>query len=173
MAVIRLGKVTGRQIATNRDGSGDRLLLQVEMSNADDVQTVEMLNAPGENSNPPDDSQVLIVDLGRAFKVALAADDGITPDMAEGEKKLYSISSGAIAAFIKLLASGVLELNGNADFAVRYNALETAFNQLKADYDAHTHLYTPGAGTPTQTAAVAVGSTADITGAKVDEVKLP
>lgn len=170
---IRLGKVTGRQIAANRDGSGDRLLLQVEMSNADDVQTVEMLNAPGEDSNPPDDAQVLIVDLGRAFKVALAADDGITPDMAEGEKKLYSVSAGAVAAFIKFLASGVLELNGNADFAVRFSELETAFNQLKSDHDTHSHLYTPGAGTPTQTAAPAAGSTADISGAKVDTVKFP
>jgi hypothetical protein len=73
---------------------------------------------------------------------------------------------------VNWLATGILELNGNADFAVRYNALETAFNQLQADFDAHTHLYSPGPGTPTQTAAT-VASTADITPAKVDEVKLP
>jgi len=169
---IRLGTVTGRSTAKNRDGEGNRLLLQVEMSNADDVQTIEMINAPGEDSNPPKGSQVLIVDLGSAFKAAIAADDGVAPSMAEGEKKLYSISAGAVVAFINLLASGELELNGNADFAVRYNALETAFNQLQADFDAHTHLYTPGAGTPTQTGAPPA-STADITGAKVDTVKVP
>ena len=169
---MRLGIVTGQEIAKNRDGAGDRLLLQVTMSNSDDVQTVEMVGAPGEDSNPPDGSLVLITDMGAAFKAAIAANDGIAASMGEGEKKLYSIDAGAIAAYVSWLSTGVLELNGNADFAVRYNALETAFNQLQADFDAHTHLYAPGPGTPTQTGAPPASS-ADITPAKVNMVTLP
>ena len=93
---IRLGTVTGRRTDKNRDGGGDRLLLQVEMSNADDVQTVEMINAPGEDSNPPNGSQVLIVDLGPAFKAAIAADDGVDPSMSEAKRSYTLLAPGRL-----------------------------------------------------------------------------
>lgn len=166
------GTVTGREFKENRDGTNLRLLLQVQVTDSDDVQTVEYMATSGEDSNPPNGSKVLIVGIGSAYKIAIAADDNIEPTMLEGEKKLYSIEAGAIAAFINFLQSGIIELNGNADFAVRYNALETAFNQLQSDFDGHSHLYTPGTGTPTQTSGPPA-STADITAAKVDTVKVP
>jgi len=127
--MIRTGIVTGREFKKNRDSGNDRLLLQVQITDADDVHTVEYMSPPGEDSNPPDGSKVLIIDVGRAYKVAIAADDNISPSMAGGEKKLYSTSEGAIAAFINFLQSGSVEINGKNDFAVRYNELETGFNQ--------------------------------------------
>lgn len=168
----RIGKVTGREVIKNRDGQNDRLMLQVEITDSDDIQTVELRNQYGEDNNPVNGSQVLIIDMGSAFKVAIAAEDGITPSMNPGEKKIYSVSGAAIAAFINFLASGILEINGNSDFAVAFNDLKIAFDQLKSDFDNHTHLYTPGAGTPTQT-GIPPASTADIDPAKVDTVKLP
>jgi len=79
----------------------------------------------------------------------------------------------------------VWEINGNADFAVRFGALETAYNQLKSDFDtfvttynSHIHITTatvgptavPGVISPT----VSTGSpsTGDISGAKVDNIKV-
>ena len=171
--MIRIGTITGREVAKNRDGESNRLMLQVQISDSDDIQTVELLNAQGEDNNPIDGAQVVIVDLGSAFKVAIATNDGIAPSMTVGEKKVYSIDgAGDISAFINYLSNGIIELNGNDDFAVRFSALEAAFNQLKDDVDAHTHLYTPGAGTPTQT-GTPPASTADISGAKIDNIKVP
>lgn len=176
--MIRTGIVTGREFKKNRDSGNLRLLLQVQITDADDVHTVEYMSPPGEDSNPPDGAKVLIADVGRAYKIATAADDNIEPSTAEGEKKLYSISDGAIAAFINFLGSGIIEINGNNDFAVRYNELETGFNQLKTDfnnfvttYNTHSHATAP-TGPVSPPSATGSSSSADISAAKVEEVKL-
>jgi len=163
---VRIGKVTGRAIGKNRDGSDDVLLLQVEISDPDDVQTVQLMNPSGENSNPPDDSQVLIIDIGSAFKVAVAADDGIAPFGDPGDKQIYSVDGGIIKAFINLLTSGNIELNGNADNAVRFNALDTQMQTLIIAINALFATKADGSGT-------AGSLSLDLSSAKVDEVLLP
>lgn len=77
-------------------------------------------------------------------------------------------------SFLKLTDATIAELMGNADFAVRYSELETAFNQLKTDFDNHTHSV-PGvtSGSFTATATAPTNSSADISGAKIDEIKVP
>lgn len=77
-------------------------------------------------------------------------------------------------SFLNLTDGTIAELMGNADFAVRYSELETAFNQLKSDFDNHTHLV-PGvtSGSFSATATAPTNSTADISGAKIDEIKVP
>lgn len=162
-----IGRVTGREIKTNMDGQTAKLLLQVELTDPEDIQTIELVRQAGEDTNPPDDSRVIVLDVG-SFKVAVASDDGIVPTMGEGEKKIYSTSSGAIQAFINFLASGVIEINGSADFAVRFDALKTEIDQLVSDYNSHTHVETGGT-----TATPLPQSTVDITPAKVTTVKLP
>ena len=163
-----IGTVKGFQIGPNRDGTNDVLLLQVEMSDPDDIQTVEYFSGAGDDTIPPEGSLVTILSVGRAWKIAIASNDNIAPSMAEGERKIYSSNGGAIQAFINWLSTGILELNGNSDFAVRFGALEAGFNQLKSDYNLHTH---PTA--PTGPISVpSIISTASISGAKVDEVKI-
>jgi len=174
------GVIKGFEIKKNRDGAGDRVILQVEITDSDDVQSVELMAQSGEDNVPPVDSRVLITSVGPAYKIGIAADDGITPSMAEGEKKIYSINSGDIAAFINLLSTGTIEINGNTDFAVRFGALETAFNELKTDfnnfvsttYNLHNHPTAPTGpiSTPSVTGS---SSSADISGAKIDEIKVP
>ena len=176
--MIRTGIVTGSEFKKNRDGGNARLLLQVQITDADDVQTVEYMSPPGEDSNPPDGSKVLIVDVGLAYKIAIAADDNIQPSMQEGEKKLYSISDGSIAAFINFLQGGTIEINGNNDFAVRFSELETGFNQMKTDFNNfinifNTHTQVVSGGSAQAPAIPGVQTSADISGAKVNEVKLP
>ncbi len=183
MVMIRTGKVTGREVSTNRDGQKTVLNLQVEITSPEDIQTVELMQPAGEDTNPPDGSKVIILSAGSAWKIAVAVDDGIEPEMQPGEKKVYSVSEGAIQAFINFLVSGNIEINGNADFAVRYTKLETAFNTLKSEFDTlvqtfntHTHVYNPGPGSGAPTAvpaALGQPSQADISPAKVDTVKLP
>ena len=178
---MRTGIVTGREFKKNRDGVNVRLMLQVQVTDSDDIQTVEYMAFPGEDSNPPDGSKVLIADVGLAYKIAIAADDNVEPSMLEGEKKLYSIDAGAISAFINLLQGGIIELNGNSDFAVRFNALKTAFDELRADFNSfitifNTHLHggvTAGGANTAIPTALGTSSAADMSGAKIDEIKVP
>jgi hypothetical protein len=160
--IVRTGTVTGREVGKNRDGDHDRLLLQVQISNADDIQTVEYVSLPGQDENPIDGTRVFIIDAGASYKIAIAADDGIAPAMSEGEKRLYSLdSSGTIQAFINMLKTGIIEINGNGDFAVRWTALNTGLQNMLTALNADI-VVAGGAGT----------TTLDISGAKVDEVKL-
>ena len=168
--MVELGTITGQEIKENRNGGIDVRLLQVEMSNGSDIQTVQHVPMPGDDSPPQNGDMVAVLPIGPAFKVALGIQDSVVPSMNAGEKKLFSRdSSGNIAAFINFLSGGDIELNGNAFTAVRFSALETAFNQLKTDFDIHNHPTAPvGPVSPPSTAP----STADITPAESETVKL-
>jgi hypothetical protein len=66
-------------------------------------------------------------------------------------------------------------MNGDTDFAVRYSELESAFNQLKQDLNAfilvyNTHSHSAFGGPPS---ATGLDSAADISGAKIEEIKVP
>jgi phage gp45-like len=169
--MVRIGTVTGREVTTNRDGTAERLMLQVRISSRDDIQTVEYVSLPGQDENPVDGSRVYIIEVGASYKIAIGADDGVTPAMDTGEKRLYSQdNAGTIQAFIKLLKSGIIEVNGNADFAVRFSKLEDMVNDLNAKYDVHVHPdpLSGNTGPPTN---APLGL--DVSAAKVEEVKLP
>lgn len=71
---------------------------------------------------------------------------------------------------VTLTPGGDIELNGNSDWAVAYTDLKTAFDQFVTDYNSHTHT-SASPGSPTS--APAAPTTADMTNAKVDSVKVP
>lgn len=172
------GVITGSEIGINMDGDFPARKLQVQVTDPDDIQTVELMLASGEDSNPPDGSSVVFATLGTAWNIGVAVSDGVIPSMQKGEKKIYSVSDGVIKAFINFLASGELDLNGNADYAVRYNALKTAFDQLKSDFNAlvakyNAHFHPVSGSNTTVTAAVGTASSADMSPSKVDSVRLP
>lgn len=156
---------------TNRDGSRLVRMLQVELSADDDIQSVEMIRPGGDDFSPPDGTRVFIVQVGPAYKLSLGVDDKVEPQAAKGDHWLYAIDgAGDAASIIKLIGNGTAEILGDTDFAVRYSALETAFNQLKSDFDTHVHSGVTSGGSST---AVTTPSTADITGAKINEIKVP
>lgn len=92
-----------------------------------------------------------------------------------GEKRIFSLKEdGSLSFAIHLKNDGTCEIGGDVDNAVRYSKLEEAFNELKSDmntfidsYNLHQH---PANGLAPPT-VIAVESTADITGAKIDEIK--
>jgi hypothetical protein len=105
--------------------------------------------------------------VGNSYKIAVAANDGQAPDTNPGEQRLYSLDAdGTLQAFIKLLASGVIHINGDADFAVRFDALDQALQLFVNQVNAALGGKLDGGGTPGATAL-------DISGAKVDNVKVP
>jgi phage gp45-like len=171
-----VGTIKGFTIGKNKDGDKNVLLLQVEITDPEDVQTIQLYKQAGEDTNPPINSEAIIAQLGEAWKIAIATDDGIEPSMNAGEKKLYSSSGGEIKAFINFLADGVLELNGNTDNVTRFNALEIGFNQLRNDFNLFlTHVHSgvvTGGGNSGPPNPPVIPSTADISGAKVEEVKI-
>lgn len=169
--MVQVGKVKGSEITTNKDGTFNVRLLQVEITDPDDVQTIEQAIQVNDDTNPPLNSEVLVLSVSPAFKLAIVLNDGIEPTMEPGERKIYSTENGAIKAFVNLLKTGIIEINGDADFAVRYNALQTAFDELKSAFNSHTHPGVESGGS--STGAATPQSSADITASKVDEIKVP
>jgi hypothetical protein len=79
-----------------------------------------------------------------------------------------SVKTELSSDIITFAASTQIELNGNSNFAIKYNEMKTAFDQLVTDFNnflTHAH---GGPGTPP--APPAVPSTADMTSAKNDKV---
>ena len=164
------GIVTGFKIGKNRNSTKNVVILQVRLRSKNDIQTVQLMNPPGDDSVPPIGSKVVIVKVSENYKIAIAQSDNIEPVVDIGEKMIYSQAGGIIKAFIKFLNDGILEINGNNDFAVRFNALKTGFDTLKSDFNTflvHVH---GASGTPP--VPPAIPSAASIDSSKVQEVKI-
>jgi hypothetical protein len=77
----------------------------------------------------------------------------------------------------KLSDNGDIHLNGSSDFVVAFNDMKAAFDQLKSDYNSHMATYNSHfhyfGGSPTSTpSATASATNADMSGAKVSDVKV-
>ena len=167
-----IGKVTGYKIGKNRDGDKNRIILQVELIAGEDVRSIELIPGAGVDVNPALGCRVVLSDVSSSYQVTGAVTDDLTPECDPGEKEIYSTDSPVTQklAKIKLNKDSEIVMNDGADFAVRYSALETAFNQLKMDFDAHVH---GGVATGSGSTGATTPSTADITGAKVEDIKVP
>jgi len=156
--------------------------------------TEEQFQPTGTDSQPlPGDYVIGVSVKSTGRKTAIAfLDPANAPQSGPGEHRTYSRDSsgtpvteiwlkndGSIMinndnGFINITAAGIIELNGNADFGVRFNALEAGFNTLKTElnafitvYNSHVHGASPGTSAPATPAA------ATISAAKIDEVKVP
>lgn len=144
-------------------------VLQVYIENDIDAFDALLINPAMDESAPKNGDRIAILKLGN-FSIAIGGIDGIEPVTEQGEKRLYSRDeNGAIAAFISLLASGIIELNGTGDFAVRFLELEKQIDILNTKYDSHTHT-SGGSGSPTTPPLVSLGL--DISAAKIEEIKV-
>lgn len=161
------GIITGFAVKKNRNGDHERLMLQVEMSSSEDPQTVEYVPLPGQDDTPIIGSKVYIIQVSDSYKIGIGVDDGIIPEGVAGRKRMYSLDADRnIKALIRLMESGIIELNGTGDFAVRFDALDTAFQTFVGAVNAVLSTKLDGSGT-------AGTLTLDISGAKVEKVTLP
>ena len=121
--MTEVGTLVGQEIKTNRDGDRQVRILKVQITDDQDIQSSEKMSMPGEDSNPPDDSQVMILSLGDAWKLAIAINDGITPasDLEKGEKEFYSSESGVRKAVLRLVKDGIIKMNGGGRQVARKN----------------------------------------------------
>ena len=175
---MQIGKITGREIRTNRDGGEDVVLLQVEVSDSDDIQTVELHRGAGVDLNPPDDSIVVLLGAGPAWQIAVASNDNVTPEgLDEGAYQIYASDARAKTANVHCKPGGDTVLNNGTDYAVQYTELKSAFDALKDDLNKLIVLYNAHVHTALNTATVSLftpptGSAADMTGSKVASVRV-
>jgi len=105
----------------------------------------------------------------------------------EGESVMFSKTSEGLKATIYARVDGSLEMNGNDDYAVRYSVLKEQFDELNNKfntfvgvYNAHVHpvpfaqvIFPATIPNSSPTPMSGTASTANMSGAKVDSVKLP
>lgn len=161
--------------------------IKVQRYGLDDIQEANESAPFGDDSNPvkgmvaiysPTSQRGEMVIIGYINKNRLA-------DI--GEKRIFSTdSAGDLSTYIWLKNDGTMEIGGDTDFMVRYSELASGFNTLRGDlndlitkYNTHIH---PAVGVDTITAAPVtvtvtptvtqeIPSTADISGAKINEIK--
>jgi hypothetical protein len=162
--MLGFGTIKSSKLEKNADGDDPVYVCKTRLSADNDLQSLEHHHEVGCQSRPPKETYVFYGWFDTAWKFIISAFDRVPKQaLEEGERISYSSSGGTIKAFIKYLKTGIIHINGDTDFAVRFNELETAFNELKTAYNSHNH--GGSAATPQ--------SNADISTAKVDNVKLP
>lgn len=155
--------INSSSIGINADDDETTQLLECQLLEDNDVQTIEELHIPNFQYNPPLLSRAFFSAAWEELKVLVGINDRIQKyQLSPGEFVLYSSDSGTMKAKIVGLLSGNLQLNGSGNFAVKYNELMIAFNELQTAYNAHNH---GGSGT----SAVSV---ADITTTQATTIEL-
>ena len=135
----------------------------------------------GIDSNPPNATKALTSDSkNKDDKFVLGFLNALKLDaLNPGEQIIFSTTSNGseVKAFVKLLNTGVMHLNGDADFLAGYTKLKEGFDQLKTDfnnliiaYNAHMHP-TAGTGPPSTTTATGTASSASIDASKKANLK--
>jgi len=128
------GRLTGREDGKNRDGDKTVRLLQIEVSSDQDIQTVELIDTFGSESNPPNDSKVFHLGVGSAYQVAVSV-VGSTPLQLVDEKgasQVYSTDENMAEriATITLGNDGTITLTNSSDVSIILTPQEkvTIFN---------------------------------------------
>lgn len=182
--MAEIGTVITSTIGPNRDQTTNVRLVRCTMSSEDDVQTIQLAGCV--DQSPLEGTQILVFDVGLAWKIGFVLKEGVIPSAANGEKYLAAIVASAIVSSVKCKADGTTVVNDGEDSAVAYSRLKTAFDQLKSDHDnlvslhnAHIHITTatigasptPGAISPTT--STGTPSTADMSSSESGTVKIP
>lgn len=168
--------------------SSEKLLQTKVLRNGkDDVLECPTATIPGIEYQPIKD------DVGLHSETGVSGDDIIvgfiikqgatSPNPGELVFRSRDTTDGTEKIYIWLKNDGVIEFGGNAGNLTRYQELETAFNEdheklndLISKWNAFASAYVPGSpsvpGLPPTLAGQTVSpSTADISGAKIDELK--
>jgi hypothetical protein len=144
-----------------------------------DVRTALEVGPFGIDSNPPKDTVAAYSDTMVKGQSVVIGYVNTRQDADVGEVRTYSVDgSGNVVFYTWLKSDGTMEVGGDSDNMVRYSELESAFNQLRDDfnnfvnttYNLHQHP-TAAVGPPSVPTLTGTQSNADITGAKIDEIK--
>lgn len=141
------------------------------------TKTADVISSFGDDSNPLPETIAIYANTSEVGDDIIIGYLNANQIAEIGEKRIFSLrDDGTLSFSIHLKNDGTCEIGGDTDFAVRYSELETAFNELKGkvndliqNYNTHSHAANGGA----PPASPATPSSADITTAKIDEIKVP
>ena len=157
-----------------------RRFIKVLRKGKSDVQTPIEASPFGIDSNPIKDMIAVYGQTEEKGKTVIIGYIDKNKLAASGETRLYSIdNNGNLKTYVWLKNDGTMEIGGNTKHMVRYEELQTAFNQLKQDlntfitiFNSHTHTgVTIGGGSTSTTTTPGTSSSADISPAKIDNIK--
>ncbi|MDC7125784.1 MAG: hypothetical protein PQJ46_09460 [Spirochaetales bacterium] len=185
-----LEKVTGISFDTKGSAPGKAVLVKTEdPCDTEQNRENEMYHAPGVSSAPTKGDRAIALSLKTGARVIIASHNyQVEVEPSAGETIIYSTNSDGdtVKAKIKLDNDGQIIVNDGEDYAVAYEDLKDAFDQLVKDHNAlvtkfnsHTHtVATTGtaaaqSGTAAVVASQASSSSADMSGSKIEKVRMP
>lgn len=159
-----------------------KLIIKILASGSSDVKTAFNISPFGIDSNPTKDYRAIYANTEvKGEKVLLGIfNENVLTDI--GEIRIYSEDSPKNQSFyIHLKNDGTCEIGGDSNFMVRFNELETGFNELKDDhnslvtaFNSHVHptaaVGPPSVPTPVPGTIPVSSSDANITNAKIDNI---
>ncbi len=146
------------------------------------IKSPRQVLPPGIDTVPIKGDQGVMITIdqsqGKGVQIGVYPD----PQAESGEVRFYSRDdAGAQQAFLWIKKTGIIEINGDSDFAVAFNDLKSGFDTLKSDvntfittiFNLHTHV-SAGPGVPTATPLpTGSASTASIDASKIPTIKVP
>lgn len=170
-----------KTISTELDNLQRRIIKFLRFGNSD-VQTSFQAGPYGVDSNPVKDVIAIYAPTSEKGKTVIIGYINKNQLAKVGEHRIFSTDAeGNEATYLYLKDDGTMEIGGASDWMVRFSELEAAFNEFLDDYNNHTHpgvivavtggSGAPAVGTPGNTATTDTPSTADISGAKIEEIK--
>ncbi len=165
----------------------NRRIIKVLGLGASAARTGHLIQGFGEDANPVGNWMPIYADTENRGQPIIIGFVNPEATVGLGEKKIFSTNEdgSAESCMIHLKNDGTAVIKGEGDFMVRYNELETGFNQLKADlnalvsvFNSHVHITTAtiglgGPGTIAATTTAGTESEATIADAKIEEINLP
>lgn len=160
-----------------------KILFQGKLTNGQgDVRTPIEASSFGVDSNPTEGKIAIYAQSPQKGKYYIIGYLNTNRKALVGETRLFSTNeSGELQAYVWLRNNGqFLELNGDDNFAVKFNELKTEFNKLKTSYNnlvtvfnAHTHPYVNGVSPAVTSPSATPGTsnTSNIDLAKNDKIK--
>lgn len=171
-----------KMISNSYDSLG-RLISKFQRMGKADIQEVITVGPFGVDSRAIKDMVAIHAQTGVSGESVVIGFINKDCIAAIGEHRIFSTDeNGVLSTYIHLKNDQTMEIGGNTDFMVRYSELENAFNELKNDhndlvtaFNSHMHATAatgpPSVPTPIPSSIPATPSTADITGAKIEEIK--
>jgi len=142
----------------------NRRIIKIKGMGKSDIQTCEEASPFGVDSNPIKDMIAVYSKTGEMGSTVIVGYLNKNQLADVGENRLYSTDADGLEQnYIWLKNDGDIEIGGSSDNMVRFSVLEAAFNQFKQEFNAHVH--------PSNGAPPTIPSTADISGAKINEIK--
>ncbi len=166
-------------ISTEIDGLAQRVSKFLRFG-LNDVQTAIQTAPYGMDSNPIKDMIAIYGATSEKGKPVIIGYINKNQLADVGEARIFSTDeNGVLQTFIWLQNDGIMEIAGNVDNMVRFSDLETAFDELKTDFNAlvakyNVHVHpgvVAGMASTLVTTSTSTPSAADISGAKIDQIK--